>query len=142
MLKGLDSQEDSTSPGFALAVIKGDRPGLKAGLGEQAQPGLARKEAQDVAVTLAAEDAVLVFEQVSEVDKVGGVVRIRVPGPFEITHTASFAVMPAVIRGRFEGFAHVIGSEEGGAARPAVNESGFNGSPQVGFADQDRKSVV
>jgi len=105
---------------------------VEAGFCEQAQPGDAGEETLDVAVVLDANRAVGLAEEVGEVDGVGGVVGVGVPGPLEVAEAAAVRpVVAAVVGGGTEVLGEVVGGEEGYAPEARVDEGGRYGGRQM-----------
>ena len=81
---------------------------MEPGLGEKPEPDIPREKAQDVAIVLDMDSAIVLAEQVGEVDGVGRVRRVGIPRPFEVSQASRLAVVTAVPRGRPEGLVHVV----------------------------------
>ena len=137
---GLRRQEQLVDPRLELGVIERDPLGSKPRFAEPAQPVGAREQTLEMAVVLDADAAVVGAHQVGVVDGVGGVVGIGIPGPFEVAQTAApgRAVVAAVIVRRTERLAHVVGTEQRGAAGIAVQEGGLHRLAQVALGESCR----
>src|SRR5262245_45913233 len=91
------ANEDLVGPRLELRVVEGNARGLESGLGEQAEPVRASEEPLDVPVELHAGRPDSLAEQVSVVDDIGRVFRVRVPRPLEIPQAPVRPVVPAVV---------------------------------------------
>src|SRR5271169_4876790 len=96
------------------------------GVFEELHPLGAPEEAFDVAVVFDTQDTVALSEQVGIVDDIGGVGRVRIPSPCQVTQCAMAAVVAAMACARPEIFPHMIRSEECGAPVPAVDKGRLN----------------
>lgn len=81
-----DTEKESTGASFDLAVLERSGPCLKAGLGNPVEPVLPTKYAEYMPVVLTAYIAAF-SQEIGEVDDIGGIGRVEVPGPLKVAHT-------------------------------------------------------
>jgi hypothetical protein len=115
---------------------------LEAHLVEQSQPGGAREQPLDVPVVHRAQWLALHVQQVCEVDEIGRVVGVGIPGPHQVAQAAFRLVVAAILDLVDEGLAHVVRRKDRDAARPAVHPGGPHRTLQVSLRGHVAHRVV
>ena len=115
----LDADKELTGAGLDFTVLEWDGSYPEAGFGNPAKPVLATEHAEYMPVVLTADIPIL-SQEIGEVDDIGGIGRVGVPGPLKVAHTPFLRVVSTVTCRRAKGLAGAVGGKQGYPTRAAV----------------------
>jgi len=125
-----DAEKEFTGAGLDLAVLEGNSLCLEAGLDNPAKPVMATEHAEYMPVVFTAYIPAF-SQEVGEVDDIGGIGRVGVPGPLKVTHTPFLRVVPTVTCSGVKGLAGAVGGKQGHTTGTAVYKRSFEGTAEV-----------
>jgi hypothetical protein len=116
---------------FERAVLVGELLCAEPDFTNGSQPVALREEATDVLIQAALPDAPALPEEIAHAKGIAAIVRIRIPGPLEITEPTRPGIMTAVGGCLLEMLRGPIGDEESHSARTTVHKGGRDGPPEL-----------